>query len=63
MKYIYTTGVQAVALNIHCTDDGEYEDDGESYKIITDGIKVFYTTDLQDYTSLMKPLINVAFGP
>jgi len=55
-------GVQAVALNIHYTD-GEYEDDGESYKIATDGIKVYYTTDLRDYTSVNTPLINVAFGP
>ena len=63
MKYIYyNTGIQAVAINAHYTD-GEYEDDGESYKMATDGIKVYYTTDLRDYTSLSKPLINVGIGP
>mmetsp|Transcript_20841 Transcript_20841/g.22292 ORF Transcript_20841/g.22292 Transcript_20841/m.22292 type:complete len:168 (-) Transcript_20841:43-546(-) len=54
-------GIQAVAINAHYTD-GEYEDDGESYKMATDGIKVYYTTDLRDYTSLSRPLINVGFG-
>merc|ERR1719491_2781367 len=55
-------GIQAVAINAHYTD-GEYEEDGESYKMATDGIKIYYTTDLRDYTSLSKPLINVGFGP
>jgi len=56
-------GIQAVQLNIHYTD-GVYEDEeSKTYTMATDGIKVYYTTDLRPYTSMSKSLITIGWGP
>jgi len=56
-------GIQAMQLNVHYTD-GEYDDpDLETYKIATDGIRVHYTPDLRPYTTAVKPLIFIGWGP
>jgi len=56
-------GIKAITLNVHYTDV-DYEDPTtETFKIATDGIKIYYTPDLREYTSMRKQLINIPFGP
>jgi hypothetical protein len=56
-------GIEAISLNVHYTD-GVYEDPTtETFKIATDGIKIYFTPDLREYTSMRKQLINVPYGP
>jgi len=56
-------GVQSIHLNVHYTDGAYADPDLETYKIATDGIRVFYTPDLRPYTSTRKALLSVAQGP
>jgi hypothetical protein len=56
-------GIEAITLNVHYTDV-DYEDPTtETFKMATDGIKIYYTPDLREYTSMRKQLINVPYGP
>jgi hypothetical protein len=58
-----SVGIEAISLNVHYTD-GVYEDPTtETFKIATDGIKIYYTPDMREYTSMRKELINIPFGP
>jgi hypothetical protein len=57
-----SVGIEAISLNVHYTD-GVYEDPTtETFKIATDGIKIYYTPDMRKYTSMRKELINIPFG-
>jgi hypothetical protein len=59
----YIIGIEAVQLNVHYTD-GVYEDPTlKTFKMAEDGIKIYYTSDLREYTSISKPIITVPFGP
>jgi hypothetical protein len=56
-------GIKAVQLNIHYTD-GVYEDPTlKTFKMAVDGIKIYYTADLREYTSVSKQIIYVPYGP
>lgn len=56
-------GIAALHLNVHYTD-GVYEDeDTETHKMATDGMKIHYTTDFRPFTTVAKPLIWVTYGP
>merc|ERR1712029_985769 len=56
-------GIEAVTLNVHYTDGAYKDPSNKTYKMATDGIKIHYTPDLREYTSLRKQLINVPYGP
>ena len=50
-------------MNVHYTD-GTYEDPTlKTFKMAVDGIKIYYTSDLREYTSISKEIIYVPFGP
>ena len=56
-------GIKAIQLNVHYTD-GTYEDPTlKTFKMAVDGIKIYYTSDLREYTSISKEIIYVPFGP
>lgn len=58
-----STGIVALALNVHYTD-GVYEDaEAKTLKIAEDGIRVHYTTDFRPKTAMVKHLSWIAFGP
>jgi len=56
-------GFESIRLNVHYTD-GVYSDPStKTQKMATDGIRVHYTPDFRPYSGIVKPILNVAFGP
>ena len=55
-------GIKAFLANTHYTNgDAPYLNGDQA--IATDGIRVFYTTDLRPKTLEGTPLINIGYGP
>jgi len=56
-------GIESIRLNVHYTD-GVYADAStKTPTLATDGIRVHYTPDTRPYTSILKDVIDVGFGP